>query len=146
MILKLSKAQTRMIKFPKWRNTAFPRPCSNWLITLGWAVLVVSFGLISTISMMSVTAPPSGGNIDKVLHILAYAVLTFGMVFALPKRSLVLIFFSSFCFGLIIEFMQGTLSANRTASWADALANGIGALGIIVFWVWICPRLKHNLA
>ncbi len=129
-----------------WHNTAFPRPLWQWLVGLGWAVLIISLLLISTISMMSVMAPPSGNNLDKLLHIGAYGVLTFGMVFALPKRSLAAIFAATFIYGVIIELMQGAFGEGRTASVADALANGLGALIIILIWIWLSPRLKHILA
>ncbi len=131
---------------PAWYHTAFPRPSWQWLVALGWLVLIVSFLLISTISMISVMAPPSGNNLDKLLHLGAYGVLTFGMVFALPKRSLAVIFAVTFVYGVIIELMQGAFGEGRTASAADALANGLGALIIILFWIWLSPRLKHILA
>lgn len=135
-----------MNKLPEWHKTAFPRPLYLWLVAMGWVVFVVSLFLISSASLMSVMAPPSGSNMDKVLHILAYGVLTTGMVFALPRRSLTIIFVTTFIYGLIIEVLQGTISQGRTASLADAAANGFGALVIILLWVWICPRLKHNPA
>lgn len=96
--------------------------------------------------MTQVVAPPSGGNLDKITHMVAYAVLTSGMVFAWPKRSLFIIFAFAFSFGVIIEIAQGTVAIGRTASLADAIANGVGILAIILFWMWICPRLKHYLA
>jgi len=83
---------------------------------------------------------------DKVTHIIAYAVLTSGMVFAWPKRSLLVIFAFAFSFGVIIEIAQGTLAIGRTASFADAIANGLGIMAILLIWMWICPRLKHYLA
>lgn len=129
-----------------WHKTSYPRPDWNWLIIFGWIVLLVSLLLISTASMVSVMAPPSGNNFDKVLHIGAYGVLTFGMVLALPRRSLAVIFTAAFVYGVFIEFLQGTIGQGRTASWADALANGMGALIIILLWIWICPRLNHNRA
>lgn len=131
---------------PSWHKTAFPRPVYKWLIAFGWIAFVACLFIISSASLMKVAAPPSGSNIDKVLHILAYGALTTGMVFALPKRSLTIIFVTTFIFGLIIEFLQGAIGEGRTASLADAAANGLGALIIIGLWIWICPRLKHNPA
>lgn len=96
--------------------------------------------------MVSVMAPPGGSNLDKVLHILAYGALTFGMIFALPRRSLVAIFLAAFVYGGFIEFLQGTLGEGRTMSFWDALANGVGALIIIGIWVMVCPLLKQTPA
>jgi len=129
-----------------WHISSYPRPLWQWLVASGWLIFIVSFLLISTISMISVMAPPSGNNLDKFLHIGAYGVLTFGMIFALPKRSLAVIFTATFIYGVIIEFMQGAFGEGRTASWADALANGLGALIVILIWMWISPRLKQYLA
>jgi len=128
---------------PDWHLSSYPRPAWRWLVILGWLVLFTSVLLISTISMISVMAPPSGSNLDKLLHIGAYSVLTFGMIFALRRRSLAVIFVATFIYGVIIEFMQGAFGEGRTASWADALANGLGALIVILIWIWLCPRLKH---
>ncbi len=135
-----------MAQNPIWHISAFPRPSWNWLVLFGWIFFLVCFLLISIVSMKSVMAPPSGNHFDKVLHILAYGALTFGMIFAMPKRSLVAIFTAAFIYGGFIEFLQGTLGEGRTMSLWDALANGIGALIIIGLWVLFCSLLKHNPA
>jgi len=124
----------------------FPRPDYFWLIFLGWFVFSSSFLLISGISMVPTGAPSSTMHLDKVLHLIAYGVLTSGMVFALPKRALPHIF--AFCFGVgvILEIMQGTFAIGRTASIFDAIANGAGALIIIFLWMWIWPKLGLNPA
>lgn len=115
-------------------------------MVIGWLILASSFLLITGGSMMKVLAPPSGGNLDKILHAFAYGVLTTGLVFAWPKRSLVVIFMIAVGFGTLIEVLQHTLATGRTGSIADAAANGAGALAIILIWIGICPFLKHNPA
>ncbi len=80
---------------------------------------------------------------DKLIHAGAYAVLTAGLVFAWPKRSLLIIFCISVGFGAIIEVLQHTVATGRTGSLADAAANGVGALAIILIWMGVCPLLKH---
>lgn len=129
-----------------WFGSRFSRPDWVWLVSIGWLILAGSFLLITGASLMKVMAPPSGSNIDKLIHAGAYAVLTTGLVLAWPKRSLLVIFFIAVGFGILIEYLQHTLAIGRTGSWADALANAIGALAVIGIWIWICPRLKHYLA
>ncbi len=96
--------------------------------------------------MVPTGAPSSALHLDKILHLVAYGVLTSGMVFAWPKRALPHIFAASFGLGVILEFMQGAFAIGRTASVFDAMANGAGALLIIGFWVWIWPKLGLNPA
>lgn len=129
-----------------WQSSNYPRPGRTWLIAFGWISFITCFALISTISMISVMAPPSGSHLDKILHTLAYGALTFGMIFAVPRGSLRAIFAVAFVYGGIIEFLQGTLGEGRTMSLWDALANGLGALIIIGLWMLIYPLLKQNPA
>ena len=129
-----------------WSFTAFPRPGNKWVIAAGWIVFAFSFLIITMFSVQPVSAPSSQFQLDKILHALAYASLTFGMIFAWPKRSLVLIFTGAFVLGALLEIYQGTLGVGRTASIYDALANGVGSALVIGLWVFICPRLTHNLA
>jgi len=82
-------------------------------------------------------APPSQLHLDKVLHMIAYAVVTFGLIFAKPRTSLPLLFSVSFGVGLLLEILQGTVAHGRTASLADALANGAGALTVIALWILV---------
>jgi len=127
-----------------WHSSNYPRPGWTWLVVFGWVFFVACFIIITTVSMKTVMAPPSGNNLDKVLHALAYGALTFGMIFALPRRSLVAIVVAAFVYGGIIEFLQGSLGQGRTMSIWDALANGLGALIIVGLWMLVCSLLRRN--
>jgi VanZ family protein len=76
---------------------------------------------------------------DKVVHALMYAGCT-GLLFcglSAPQRttrSLIVVFFCCFCFGVILEVLQGTLTAlHRTFSLDDIAANTVGALACAWF-------------
>ena len=129
-----------------WCRSAYPRPGWVWLTVIGWVVFVSSFVIIAGASMMSVLAPPSGGHLDKLLHALAYAVLTGGLLFAWSQRSLKIVFVFAFLFGAIVEVMQHNFATGRTGSIADAAANGAGILLVIVSWIVIYPYVRRYLA
>ncbi len=78
--------------------------------------------------------PVSGdiGN-DKVGHILMYSFLSsWFSLLVMQNRSLWWVFFGLTAFGLLMEFLQG-LTDYRSAEFADAIANSIGAAIGLVF-------------
>lgn len=79
---------------------------------------------------------------DKIFHFLAYALLCllWYMVFRFkkqqPQKTAILnAVVLSIAFGIILEVLQGTLTAHRSADVYDAIANSLGALlmGAILF-------------
>ncbi|MCB0448606.1 MAG: VanZ family protein [Confluentibacter sp.] len=72
---------------------------------------------------------------DKIFHLLAYLLLTFLWVntfFLLvkTKKDIVLPYIALFCvvFGIVIEVLQGTITAYRSADVFDVVANTAGVL------------------
>jgi VanZ family protein len=105
---------------------------------------------LSTLAFLSLnpwlrpSGEPAVGFIawDKLDHALAYGGLAVLVILALPKgmRGLARIATAmaiSASFGLFTEYCQSWLTETRQFSWADAIANGfgamIGALGFLVF-------------
>jgi VanZ family protein len=87
-------------------------------------------------------------NIDKVVHFGMY----FGLmsVIILENRKniksaghLFLIGLIPFSYGILMEICQSTLTATRTGSVYDALANGAGILVSILLWLCISPLKKE---
>jgi len=78
----------------------------------------------------------TGGAIphfDKVLHLLVYACLAFGVMLAWPKLSKMKVFWACAAFGGLMEVAQGVIGLGRTASLMDGLANSLGAaLGVYI--------------
>ena len=69
-------------------------------------------------------------GIDKFYHVVAFFCLVFPITLIKP-RFIVLVFFGVMIFGGLIELGQN--SFGRQASWADFLANGIGAIfGVMI--------------
>jgi VanZ family protein len=72
---------------------------------------------------------------DKIFHLLAYLLLTFLWVntfFLLvkTKKDIVLPYIALFCvvFGIVIEVLQATITAYRSADVFDVVANTAGVL------------------
>ena len=88
------------------------------------------------ITWASLRSAGTGGAIphmDKVLHLLVYACLAFGIALAWPKLSKMKVFWGCVAFGGIMELAQGFTGIGRTASLMDGLANSLGAaLGVYI--------------
>ncbi|MCF6213049.1 MAG: VanZ family protein [Flavobacteriaceae bacterium] len=77
-------------------------------------------------------------NSDKILHTFSYAILSLSWLFYFnPQKKLrikLLVAFSLFCYGIIIEVLQSTLTTYRTGSFNDVIANTIGIfIALITF-------------
>jgi len=65
--------------------------------------------------------------------VLVYAALAFGVSLAWPRLPKIRVFWLCALFGAALEVAQGLLTAGRTASGWDAVANSFGtALGVLV--------------
>ena len=72
-------------------------------------------------------------HLDKILHLLVYAVLALGMALAWPKLSQIKVFWTCVVFGGVMELAQGFIGTGRTASLLDGLANSLGvAIGVYI--------------
>jgi len=103
------------IAIDKPAGTLWPRPEHKWVVIGGWLVFASCFLVITMASLQAVGAPSGHMYLDKIMHALAYGALTFGLIFARPKMPL--------------KYVIG-----RTASLADAAANGFVALFIVGLW------------
>jgi len=80
-----------------------------------------------------------GIHTDKILHGLAYGLLTLSWLLAsshLSKRPryFSVVGFSVASYGMIIELLQGALTRFRYAEGLDILANSVGVLLAILFF------------
>jgi len=93
---------------------------------------VGAYGLF--IIWASLSPSGTGGTIphmDKVLHLLVYAILAAAIALAWPKLSKLRVFWGCVFFGVAMEVAQGLIGSGRTASLLDGLANSLGAaLGV----------------
>lgn len=101
-----------------------------WLWFGLWVVMLV------LVAYLSLGTPRSGPDVpasDKWMHLVTYSlVAAAGVQLFRRGRPLLLAAVFVVVFGIAMEIGQGTLTANRTMDWRDAVANSIGVgLGIL---------------
>lgn len=103
-----------------------------------WILLAIAYTTVLTVvSLMTLRNLPDVGVSygDKIFHFFAYFVMAFLWALAWffsfnfdKKRSIRNAFIIAVIFGIIIEVLQGTLTASRSLDVYDMLANTLGAL------------------
>lgn len=116
-------------------NTLYQRPISAPLSRLfkGLFIIAVVYIVFMSLRPTGPTSPLS--NIDKVVHALAYAVLTGLCALGWPKPPLKLIFLGPALLGASLEIGQALMPFGRTGSWADMAANILGGLVVVMSWI-----------
>lgn len=109
-----------------------------------WAILILAFSSIpnSELPDFSLWRILSG---DKLIHVFLYGILSFLLLGSSVKQyiyrrirynAMLFSFVTSVCFGVLVEVYQEFVLTDRFGDWADALANGVGALlGLLLFRV-----------
>lgn len=106
----------------------------------GYTSLAIA-ATIACLSLVSNGALPSVSGSDKVKHFIAYAGLAAPMIVWLGARRVIWVIAMATAFGFGIEIIQGLMTAGRTPSLGDALANLLGAMfGAGAMWLVIRPR------
>ena len=97
--------------------------------------------LVLWLSLMPGESAPGGLGWDKLNHAAAIAAVTWLAFLALRPLSwaaeAAILYGTSL--GILIEILQGTLTASRSAEWGDLLADLIGAGG-----AWGVIRLSQR--
>lgn len=96
---------------------------------------------ITALSLLPPEAATAASGHDKLKHAAAYACLAGAWSLALDRPALVAVVLVASGFGLGLELAQGLMPFGREASWADALANTVGAalgagVGRVLYPVW----------
>ena len=98
-----------------------------------WTIIILFLSLAS----LQEVPIPGIWNIDKLAHITVYAIMVVLYIYGIDKqlhlrnsRSSLKYFIviGCFCFGLLIEVIQGGLIEGRFFDSYDILANGIGCM------------------
>ena len=111
--------------------------------------LVIALGFTAALTFLSLAnlskMPSIGVSFsDKVFHFMAYAVMTlvwfnyWRTLKNLTKvKQILLAVVISAVFGMIIELLQGALTATREADLNDIIANNLGVLvaALIIWWI-----------
>lgn len=108
---------------------------------------VVTVILAVVIGIITLATVPSGGpaGIDKLYHIIAFAMLAFPLPFVRPKLAIWVVLVV-FAYGGTIEAIQPFLG--RQGEWTDLVADGIGAVCGVAFAylmrIWLQRRWKDD--
>jgi VanZ family protein len=114
-----------------------------WTVVGGYAGGIFALSSISNLPDVPARLIP---HFDKLCHAIAYAGLTLGLIYALAltfptrtvSRLLLMAAILAVCYGVINEFHQ-LFRPRRTMSFADIVANAVGAA--LVVWIW--PRIRR---
>ena len=105
------------------------------LVAVGTVVLV--FSLVPLGGGDSGSLAVAGVGVDKLLHVVDYAALSFALGYAVGRRdrtTLLAVFVAAVAVGGAVELLQGVVPT-RHPSLADAAANVVGAaLGTAGWW------------
>ncbi len=112
-----------------------------------WALLII----VLSFAPQEEFNNKSMDNLDKIVHLFLYAVLShLGMIAFLKqnqyrflrRNAAPTIFFLVFVLGLLIELFQGTVFVSRSTEVMDLLANTMGSLLGLVSFYMIYKNLK----
>lgn len=81
---------------------------------------------------------------DKILHMLAFAVLGGLSAYSFPNRSIAFLFAALMIFGGLIEIVQAIPALHRDSELADWIADGIAALTSLAAARWIERRASRQ--
>ncbi|AUP78892.1 VanZ family protein [Flavivirga eckloniae] len=105
-------------------------------ITYSLALIIASLIRLDNVPKLGISFE------DKIFHLFAYFILTVLWFYTFlysfkirKKKAIFLAVILSVFFGIIIEVLQGSITASRALDAYDAVANTIGALlAAIVLW------------
>ena len=113
-------------------------------------IIFIAIGItlgITYLSLMRLNFAPSKlSHVDKIYHSIAYFILGLTWLLSFPKSLekkyiKYAIVISCIIYGIVIEVLQGTLTAYRTASLLDVIANTIGVLVAMVLFKSIYKKI-----
>ena len=107
--------------------------------------MVVIMGMIFYLSHQpgDLSIFPQFFGIDKLLHVIAYGSLAAAFLYGLnpftksSSRALTAVVVLLFCvlFGVSDEYHQSFIPGRSVSAW-DVVADGVGALLVVVWWFW----------
>ena len=111
-------------------------------------LLVIALAVVVWASLSQNASIPGPQNSDKIAHFIAYFGVAFlGLAgFRTPRNEILFIVFC-FILGASMEYAQSFVPG-RMMSWADMIANSLGILGAVVFYLplrsWIDKKLGRG--
>jgi len=103
-------------------------------LRIGFAIYSLAVVIVSLIPGGDLTAP---GELDKIGHFLAYAIMAFwGLSAFRTRRTSILVIIFCLLLGVGLEYLQQLVSG-RDPSLADGLANFLGVfVGTLIYFLW----------
>jgi VanZ family protein len=121
----------------------------RYLYPFVWFILVIIGSLSPQRNLPSIVIIE---HADKVVHGIMYFILTVLLIPALLSKkkytlSYVFSFLISIFYGLVMEFLQYSITSTRSADILDFFANCIGALLGIIFYQYAIrnKKIEKNL-
>ncbi len=103
--------------------------------------LLVTLIFVMYMSVKPQANMPQINHVDKIYHILAYMTLGVLALFSAFSRRVYWPVLIVIGFGVGVEVLQGVAAIGRTSSFADVLANSIGAaLALMVYVIVVKPK------
>lgn len=130
------------------QTLSYDRPAHKGLVWLARLIFVMILIFITYESLEPTLPSINVTHIDKVMHALAYAILTALFALSMPKLKMLHVFFWPAIYGAIIEVAQELMPYDRTGSVWDLLANMAGSAVVLLLWILlvrVLRRLKISL-
>ena len=115
-------------------------------LAIGWTVLIAFLCLVTFSDLPSLNV----SDADKYVHSTFHFVFTmlWGLYFSINREEIkipqiIWIVLVSICYGILIEFLQGSFTKTRHADIFDVLANTTGALIALLVFLFLKKRKAH---
>ena len=116
-------------------------------LAIGWTVLIAVLCLVRFNDLPSFGVSGADKYVHFTLHFvftILWGLYSFKKQNEIALNKIGIIFFLSFCYGILIEILQETLTATRHADIFDVMANSTGALTALILFVLIKKRKKQT--
>ncbi len=136
---KLNALKTSPLPSRSKQSLELPRPLRVGLIAVGFVgilgIIVESLGRGVDVSHLVHGDGQSIHPLDKLLHLVAYAILALTFTLGFKRRLHALVLLALNLMGLLIEFLQP--SFGRTLDLGDLVANVVGSLFGFLLGSWV---------
>lgn len=116
-----------------------------WVVALGYTIFLGIFSLVNLSGLPSLDVDDG----DKILHVIAYALLMLFWYLTFHKNStpktMLKIALACIFYGIILEVVQGKLTTQRTSDLLDIVANCVGVIVmVLVLFMVKNPKVKNE--
>ncbi|MES2411322.1 MAG: VanZ family protein [Bacteroidota bacterium] len=116
-------------------------------LAIGWTSLIAVLCLVRFNDLPSLGVSGADKYVHFTLHFvftILWGLYSFKQQNEIALNKIAIIFLFSFCYGILIEILQETLTATRHADIFDVIANTTGATMALVLFVLIKKRKQQT--